>query len=132
MFEHRLGLALGKTIGEIRALPAPEYRSWQIYNLVEPWGFEDREYRTAVTLTMLHNINAPKNKQKKPDVYMRNMTKLVSKELIAQKKNAEEKARLEAELETMTPEQQREFYLHQMQNVFGGKIIDKRKKAGDV
>lgn len=128
MFEHRLGLALGKTLGEIRALPAPEYRSWQIFNLVEPWGFEDREYRTAIILTMLHNINAPKGKQKKADAYMRNMFKLVSKELIAQQRNEEEKARLEAELEEMTPDQQREFYLRQIQNVFGQPIIDKRQK----
>ena len=128
MFEHRLGLALGKTIGEIRNLPAPEYRSWQLFNLIEPWGFEDREYRTSIMLTMLHNVNSAKKYHKNPSVYRRDMYKLVSNELIKQKKNEEEMLRFESELEEMTPEQQRERYIDKIQDMFGKSVINKSKK----
>ena len=81
MFEHRLGLALGKSIGEVRALPYPEYRSWELFHLVEPFGFENDEYRSAAILSMLYNINRTKGKAKDPKDFMRDMVKEVLKQL---------------------------------------------------
>ena len=67
-------MALHKSIGEIRALPYPEYRSWELFYMIEPWGFENDEYRTAVILAMLHNLNqVKKNKMKQPKEFMRDM-----------------------------------------------------------
>jgi hypothetical protein len=81
MFEHRLGLALGRTIGEIRALPYPEYRSWELFYLVEPFGFENDEYRSAALLSMLHNINRTKGKAKDVKDFMRDLQAEALKQL---------------------------------------------------
>ncbi|MCZ2155743.1 MAG: hypothetical protein LC114_17900 [Bryobacterales bacterium] len=82
MFEHRLGLALGKSLAEVRALPYPEYRSWQLFYLAEPWGWQNDEYHFAALLAMLYNANRGK-KGKARDVkdFMRNMQEAVLKEL---------------------------------------------------
>lgn len=82
MFEHRLGLALSKSVGEIRALPYPEYRSWELFYLVEPFGFENDEYRAASLLAMLYNINrSKKGKAKEIKDFMRDMAKIVLEQI---------------------------------------------------
>jgi hypothetical protein len=82
MFEHRLGLALSRSVGEVRALPYPEYRSWQIYYMLEPWGWHNEEYLAAAQIAMIHNTNVAKTKDaKKPSVYMRDMEKDVLEEI---------------------------------------------------
>jgi hypothetical protein len=84
MFEHRLGLALSKSLGEIRALPYPEYRSWELFYLVEPFGFENDEYRLASILSMLFNVNRSKGKARNPKDFMRDMQREVLKHIKAQ------------------------------------------------
>jgi hypothetical protein len=37
-----------------------EFKSWQAYYLVEPWGFHDREYRTASLLAQMWNVRVQK------------------------------------------------------------------------
>lgn len=82
MFEHRLGLALGKSVGEIRQLPYPEFRRWQLMYMLEPWGWQDAEYRTAAILAKLHNANiAKRSDAKAPAFFMRDMEKEILKEL---------------------------------------------------
>lgn len=84
MFEHRLGLVLGKSVGEVRALPYPEYRSWQIFYLLEPWGFENDEIRAASLLAQIHNVNVSKRSDlQKPAAYMRDTQAEVLKRLQA-------------------------------------------------
>lgn len=85
LFDHRLGLALGKSLAEVRALPYPEYRSWQLFALVEPWGWQNDEYHFAALLAMLYNANRGK-KGKARDVkdFMRNMQEAVMRELAEQ------------------------------------------------
>lgn len=74
MFDRRLGLALGKSEGEIRALPYPEWRRWQLHYLVEPWGWENQEYLMASVVAMIHNINQDKrSKMKNQKEFMRDM-----------------------------------------------------------
>ena len=69
-----MGALLGKSLGEIRSLPFPEFLKWQIFSLVEPFGFPDREYRTAAVLTQLHNQSVTRRSQrKKVSAVMRDM-----------------------------------------------------------
>jgi len=74
-------LALSKSIGEIRALPYPEFRAWQIYYLLEPWGWHNDEYYAALNLAMLYNINRGKAKVKEPKEFMRDMQGELLKQL---------------------------------------------------
>jgi hypothetical protein len=65
MFEHRLGLALGMTLGQIKALPLPEYRSWRAYYKVEPFGWQNDEYRLAYLMALLYNKSVSKRSDAK-------------------------------------------------------------------
>jgi hypothetical protein len=78
MFEHRLGLALGKSIGEVRSLPYDEFVSWKLFYQLEPWGWHDREYRTAVMLTQGYNSKlSKKGTAKKISDFIRDMPDLI-------------------------------------------------------
>jgi hypothetical protein len=46
-------LALHKSHREILALPAPEFRRWQLLNMLQPWLFQG----TAFLMTTLYNVN---------------------------------------------------------------------------
>jgi hypothetical protein len=81
MFEHRLGLALHKSIGEIRAMPFSEFKRWQLFYLVEPWGWPNDEYHTAAILAMLYNANRGKNKTRDVKDFQRNMLEAALREL---------------------------------------------------
>jgi len=76
-----LGLALSKSIAEIRALPYPEYRSWELFYLLEPFGFENNEYLIAAILAMIYNVNRAKGKAKQPKDFMRNMLASLVKQI---------------------------------------------------
>ena len=54
-------------------MPYPEYRSWELYYLLEPWGWQNDEYHSAVNSAMLYNINRGKNKAKSADDFMRDL-----------------------------------------------------------
>ena len=78
MFEHRLGLALGKSIAEVRALPFDEFMSWKMFYRIEPWGWHDNEYRTAAMLAQMWNTRISKRSQaKKIKDFMRDMPDLL-------------------------------------------------------
>jgi hypothetical protein len=90
MFEHRLGLALGKSISEIRALPYDEFVSWKLFYQLEPWGWHDQEYRTAALLTQMWNVRVSKKSQaKQMDTYYRDMLKNVISNLEQHNKELE-------------------------------------------
>lgn len=73
-------MALGKTIAEVHSLSAEEFSAWQTYYLLEPWGWHDREYRTAALMAMLVNVNVAKRRdQKQPKDFMRDMEKEIGK-----------------------------------------------------
>ncbi len=108
MFEHRLGLALGKSLGEIRALPYPEFRAWQMFYAAEPWGWWNEEYQLAALLSMLYNINRGKGKAKDPKAFMRDTVKAVLSEL----KEA-------PDLSQLSFEEQRELVVKQIKKDFG-------------
>ena len=74
-------MALHRTIEEIRSLPYPEYRSWELFYLLEPWGWQNEEYHAAALMTLLYNVNAGKGKGKKVEDFMRDLGKTLLEEL---------------------------------------------------
>ena len=89
-------------------MPYPEFRRWQLFYMLEPWGWQDNEYKTASLLAMLYNANAGKGKGKAQLYYMRDMAKEVLKQL-------EPKPNLSA----LPVEQQRELVTQSMKSFFG-------------
>jgi hypothetical protein len=86
MFDHRLGLALGKSLDEIRAMNVDEWLSWKDFYALEPWGWQDREYRTAMTMAFFHNVYKKKNSPvARVGDYIRDMTAGIEN-MIARKK----------------------------------------------
>jgi hypothetical protein len=107
-----LGLALGKSQREIRNLPNPEYRRWQLLYMLEPWGWQDREYRMAAILAMLNNVNVGKKKDtKQPAYFMRDMQDLITRNLF--------KKEDEPDLSQMAPEERKALAIKSMKEFFG-------------
>ena len=50
-----------------------EYVSWRTFYALEPWGWHDREYRTASIMTLLLNLRVDRSHQKKISYFYRNM-----------------------------------------------------------
>lgn len=109
MFEHRLGLALGKSIGEVRALPYPEFRAWQVFYALEPWGWHNDEFHAANLLAMLYNINRGKGKAKDAKDFIRNMETALMDALKEQRDP----------LAGLSLEEQREYQIRQIKKDFG-------------
>jgi hypothetical protein len=114
MFDYRLGLALGKSLEEIRTLPAPEYRGWQQFYAIEPWGWQNDEYHFASILAILYNVNRdPKKKKAKPaSDFMRNMIEGIEKAILQRKQ--------EIDFENMSREEKRKLLIPIVKNLFGG------------
>ena len=127
MFEYRLGLALGKTREEIRTMPAQEFYEWQLFYMLEPFGWHDREDRTASIMTMLYNTNVDKkSKAKKPSDFIRDMPKLVVNAI----KSELNKRKAEQKFENMTAAEKKRY----IAQFFGGmnvRIIDEDGDSRD-
>ena len=55
-------------------MPYPEYRSWQLFYMIEPWGWQNDEYHSALLAATLYNSNVTKKGNlKKIDSFMRKM-----------------------------------------------------------
>jgi hypothetical protein len=111
MFEHRLGLALGKTIGEIRAMPASEFMRWQLFSIAEPFDWHNDEYRTGVILAMLYNANRGKGKARNAEDFMRDIAKGIE--------NATDQVETEIKVDEMSEEERRKFLLARIKKDFG-------------
>jgi hypothetical protein len=103
----RLGLALGKTRQEIRALPAPEYNDWKLFSMIEPWGWANMEQQVSRILAMMLNLNVKKKDQKQPAYFMRNMVSDLLKQIKAQVAQWNERKKVNA----MTPEERRAYLI---------------------
>jgi len=114
MFEHTLGLALGKTIGEIRSMPAVEFMRWQLYYQVEPFGWQSDEYRTAVILAMLYNINRGKRQRAK---YAEDFMRDYQNEIV---KVADQEAEQD-KLDAMNEDERKAYVVQQIKRDFGVK-----------
>jgi hypothetical protein len=71
----RLGLALHKTRQEIRDLPSTEYHEWELMYMLEPWGWEEQEYKFGKLLAEIFYIANKGKKQFKAIDFMRDMKK---------------------------------------------------------
>lgn len=69
-------MALGKSIGEIRALPNTEYESWKLFYALEPFGW-------GAHTALLYNINhdPKKSKSKTEDDLLNDRAKEILEEL---------------------------------------------------
>ena len=69
-------------MAEVRAMPYPEFRSWQIFYMLEPWGWENEEYLSAAQIATQYNINRGKGKPaKQPKEFMRDLRKMILAEV---------------------------------------------------
>jgi len=95
-------LALGKSIGEIRALPNPEYEYWKLFYALEPFG-------AGADTANLYNLNRdPKKPAKNEDELLHDRAKAIIEAL-----------RPPPDLSNMTAEEKREFMLRQVKKDFG-------------
>jgi hypothetical protein len=81
LFDHRLGLALHKDLEQVRAMPYRVWWQWRLYEMLEPFGWSDQEYRTAALLAMLYNANRGKGKARDVKDFTRDMLKAILKAL---------------------------------------------------
>jgi len=58
-------------------MPYEEFLNWQIFYQLEPWGWHDREYRTASLLAMLLNVHTDKEHRKGTSVFYRDMLEMI-------------------------------------------------------
>ena len=66
------------SVGQLRSVMSyTEYRSWKAYYLLEPWGWHDREVRTATTMALMHNLKVKRSQRLKPDDFITNRPKMV-------------------------------------------------------
>jgi hypothetical protein len=111
MFEMRLGLVLGKSVGEIRKMPYPEFKTWQLFYQLEPWGWHSLEYYAAVLYAMLYNANRGDKKSKKPKDFYRDMESFLLDKI--SEDDTEDK------LKDMNPDERRAYILAQVRKDFG-------------
>lgn len=113
MFDHRLGLALGRSVGEIHKLSYSEWKKWWLIYKLEPWGWYNEEVNVARMLSMLHNANVSKPKDAKaPNFFVRDMQKLLLESV------KEEEA---PDLDGMNEDEKRAWYVKQFNKTFGVK-----------
>lgn len=112
MFEMRLGLALGKTVGEVRALPYPEFKNWRLMYILEPWGWMNEEVGVARILAMLFNTHVgDEAKAKSPEEYIRQMSASILQHL--------SESQEEEDFENLSIEERRAWYIQQFKRTFG-------------
>jgi hypothetical protein len=113
LFDLRLGLALGKSLSEIRRMSYSEYREWVRFYTLEPWGWQNAEYILGSIVATLYNVNRTKGKKAKTaDDFMRKPEKEIDK-LLA-------RAESESKFFEMTEQEKKTFIRSQVTGLFGG------------
>jgi hypothetical protein len=107
MFDARLGLALGKSIEEIRSMPYPSYRTFELMYMIEPWGWHNTEYLVSEILAMLLNLKVKKKDQKQPSHFIRDIIGSIFKQFEKRKMQRKQQDMLDA----MTPEERHDYWL---------------------
>jgi len=80
MFDCRLGVTLGLPLSEVRAMPYPDYHRYELFYMLEPWGFRNDEYRMARQILAIYQSQGAGKKTKVTDL-MRDMEKQVIEQL---------------------------------------------------
>lgn len=105
-----MGLALGKSIAEIRQLGYPEFKRWRLYEAIEPFGWPEKEYHFASLMALIYNLAPVKKKPLTPADFIVDIDEVIAnqeKELVKKKKFAE-----------LTTEEKREYILDQFKKRF--------------
>ena len=104
-----------------------EFHSWQLFYLLEPWGFADREYRTSALLAQIYNSKVEKkSKLKKLTHWMRDMPGGVMKYL---HKQIMQEAQPVLDLETPEGRKQAtDSIIRNFEQMFGKRVIRKGKQ----
>lgn len=107
-----MGSLLRLSIREVRALSYPEFRAWQLFYAVEPWGWGNDEYLAASVMAKLHNNGITKKSDlKSAKHFMRDMPKEIFDELEREKKMQD--------FEELPFEERRQVALMQIRKDFG-------------
>lgn len=108
-------------------LPYREYQLWRLFYLVEPWGFNDMEYRLSALLAKLHNTNVAKKTQAKPiSFFIRDMPKEVLKAIRREIKKEEASSKYDLETEEGRRSASEEI-IKSFQQIFGRRLERKDK-----
>jgi hypothetical protein len=99
----RLGSLLGKTIGEVRALPVSEYRKWQLFYILEPWGYHNTEFLFGKLLAVLYTLASHDKTNYTAKQFMRDNTKIAT----------------EPDMSEMTTEERHEYIIMRAKEAFG-------------
>ena len=67
------------SIGQVHALSYPEYHSWELFYLIEPWGWQNEEVNISRIIAMQHNSHA--KKAKAAEEFMRDTAGEILKQL---------------------------------------------------
>lgn len=66
-FNHRLALALGMTVEEmLDRMSHREYRDWQEFYALEPFGDERADLRAGIVASVIANVNRDAKKHPEP------------------------------------------------------------------
>ena len=57
---------MGKTLGELAQMPVAEYRSWQAYADIEPFGHHYDDLRSGALVAANYNVNRDVKKRAEP------------------------------------------------------------------
>lgn len=76
-------------------MPAPEFRRWQLFYILEPWGWHNEEYQTAAMRSMIYNVNAERKHQKGVETFTRDMLKLIEAEMTQEERNHQARIKFE-------------------------------------
>lgn len=90
-------------------MPYPEFRAWQLYYALEPWGWHNQEYYAATLFALLYNVNRGKGKPKQPKEFTRDMARALL-DALRDKPDP---------LEGMSYTEQREYLIRQIKKDFG-------------
>ena len=131
MFELRLGAQLGKSLSEIRAMPYPEFRLWQNFYALEPFGFDNIEFHVSRILAQMYNLQVKKSQRKKLSYWLRDMKKLVLQAIYKEKNKQKYEQREQVqEINVETTQGKKlatERVIAGIKSMFGGRVEDKRK-----
>jgi hypothetical protein len=104
-----LGSLLGLTIGQVRALPVPEFNRWKAFYALEPWGWWNTEIIVANLFSHLYNIANGGKKRVSPREFIRDLTN-----------GEKEKLETEEVMANMTDEEKRNYIRECAIKAFGG------------
>jgi len=108
LFDVRLGLALGKTQEEIRKMPAPDYRDFELLYLLEPWGWQNKEFLFGKLMSVVAAFSGRAKKGVSAKDFMREDIGGIKGELS-----------VEAMLADKTPEEIKEIKKSRIKQIFG-------------